>query len=160
MEICFLPKYDVANCVIGFSLIQYQSLEKPWLNRRRDFFFKRFYLFIFRERGKEGEKEGEKHQYVVVSHTPPTGDLAHNPGMCSDCESNQRPFALHSGAQSTEPHQPGLSFSFFLSFCFFKEISKNLAWTGLHQILADNREGKKLMKYVTSVKNYSPGMFL
>ena len=42
-------------------------------------FLKRFCLFIFRE-GK-GEREGEKHQYVVASSTPPTGDLAHNPGM-------------------------------------------------------------------------------
>ena len=33
-------------------------------------------LFIFRENGKEGEKEGEKHQCVVASHMPPTGDLA------------------------------------------------------------------------------------
>ena len=41
-------------------------------------------LFIFREREKEGEKEGEKHQCVVASHVPPTGDLAHNPGMCPD----------------------------------------------------------------------------
>ena len=45
-------------------------------------FLKRFYLFIFRERGKEGEREGEKKQYVVASHVPPTGDLACNPGMC------------------------------------------------------------------------------
>ena len=37
-----------------------------------------FYLFIFRERGREGEREGEKHQCVVVSHAPHTGDLAHN----------------------------------------------------------------------------------
>ena len=29
--------------------------------------FKRFYLFIFRERGREGEREGEKHQCVVAS---------------------------------------------------------------------------------------------
>ena len=28
--------------------------------------FKRFYLFIFRERGKEGEREREKHQWVVA----------------------------------------------------------------------------------------------
>ena len=27
-------------------------------------------LFTFRERGKEGEREGEKHQRVVASHTP------------------------------------------------------------------------------------------
>ena len=34
--------------------------------------FLRFHLFIFREKGREGEK----HQCVVDSHTPPTGDLA------------------------------------------------------------------------------------
>ena len=27
-------------------------------------FFKRFYLFVFRERGREGEREGKKHQCV------------------------------------------------------------------------------------------------
>ena len=37
-------------------------------------------------------------------------DLAHNPGMCPDWESNQRPFGLQAGAQSTEPHQPGPEF--------------------------------------------------
>ena len=30
-------------------------------------------IFIFRERGREGEREGEKHQCVVASHMPPTG---------------------------------------------------------------------------------------
>ena len=55
------------------------------------YFFKRFYLFIFRERGREGERVGEKHQCVVASCVPPTGDLAHSPGMCPDWESNQRP---------------------------------------------------------------------
>ena len=44
------------------------------------YFLKRFYLFNFRERGKEGER-GEKHQCVVASHAPPTGDLACNPGI-------------------------------------------------------------------------------
>ena len=38
------------------------------------FFFK--ILLIFRER----VREGEKHQCVVASPVPPTGDLAHNPG--------------------------------------------------------------------------------
>ena len=42
-------------------------------------FFLRFYLFIFRERGREGEREGEKHQCVVASRAPPTGHLACNP---------------------------------------------------------------------------------
>ena len=42
-------------------------------------FYKRFYLFIFRERRREGERKGEKHQCVVASHMLPTGDLACNP---------------------------------------------------------------------------------
>ena len=57
-------------------------------------FFKRFYLSIFREKGREGEKEGEKRQCVVASCAPPTGDLACNPGMCTDWESNQQCFGL------------------------------------------------------------------
>ena len=65
-------------------------------------------LFIFRQRGREGEREEEKHQCVVASCMTTTGDLAHNPGMCPDWESNQQPFSSQAGAQSTEPHQPGL----------------------------------------------------
>ena len=34
-------------------------------------FFKRFYLFIFRE--GTGGREGEKHQCVIASHVPLTG---------------------------------------------------------------------------------------
>ena len=55
----------------------------------------------------EGETEGEKHQCVVAFHTTPTGDLAHNPGMYPDWESNWQPFSLQASIQSTEPHQPG-----------------------------------------------------
>ena len=67
------------------------------------FFFKRLYLFIFRERGRGGEK----HQCVFASYTPPTRDRACNPGMCPDWESNQWPFSSQALAQSTELHQPG-----------------------------------------------------
>ena len=58
------------------------------------FFKKLFYLFIFRQRGRVGEKGREKHQCVIASHVPRTGDLALNPGMCPDWESNWRPFDL------------------------------------------------------------------
>ena len=34
---------------------------------------------------------------MVASHVPPTGDLAYNPGVCPDWESNQRPFGLQAG---------------------------------------------------------------
>ena len=42
-------------------------------------FFKDFIYFIFRHRGRERGREGEKHQCVVASHEPPTGDLAPKP---------------------------------------------------------------------------------
>ena len=51
-------------------------------------FFLIFYLFIFRE-GKGGTTKGEKYQCVVASQAPPPGDLACNPGMYPDWESNQ-----------------------------------------------------------------------
>ena len=77
-------------------------------------FLKIFYLLIFRERGREGEK----HECVVASPTPPTGDMACNPGMCPDWEWEGWPFGLQAGTQSTEPHQPGLkSGVFIVSHC-------------------------------------------
>ena len=56
-------------------------------------------LFIYFEAGEEGEREGEKHQCVVASCRPPSGDLARNPGMCPDRDLNQRSFGLQTGAQ-------------------------------------------------------------
>ena len=70
-------------------------------------FLKNNILFLFRERGREGEREEEKHHCVVASHVPPTGDLASNPGMCPDWELNWQPFGLQTSAQSIEPHQLG-----------------------------------------------------
>ena len=64
---------------------------------------------IFRDRGKEGEREGEKPQSVVASRMPPTGNLAYNPDMCPDWESNRRLFGSQAGIQSTELHKPGLN---------------------------------------------------
>ena len=72
------------------------------------FFYLLLRINLFLERGREGEREGEKHQCLDASPAPSTRDLVCNPGMCPDWESNQRPFGLQAGAQSTEPHQPGL----------------------------------------------------
>ena len=44
---------------------------------------------------------------MVASHVPPTGDLAHNPGMCPDWELNQQPFCSQARTQPTESYQPG-----------------------------------------------------
>ena len=53
----------------------------PFSSLKINKILKRF-LFIFREREREGGRQGEKHQCMVASHMPPTGDLARNPGMC------------------------------------------------------------------------------
>ena len=66
------------------------------------------FIYFFLERGREKEREGEKHHCVAASRAPPTGDLACNPGMYPDRELNRRPFVSQAGTQSTEPHQPGL----------------------------------------------------
>ena len=64
-------------------------------------FFLRFYLFVFRE-GK-GKRKGEKHQCMVASCVPPTGNLACNPGTHRAWESNPRSFGSQSSTRSTEP---------------------------------------------------------
>ena len=69
-------------------------------------------LFTYRERGREGERDGEKHQCVVASHVPSTGDLAPNPGMCPNWELNQRPFGSQALTQSTELFHPSQGSSF------------------------------------------------
>ena len=61
---------------------------------RSYFYLKRFYLFIFRERGREGERAGEKLQCEVASHMPPTGDLVPNPGICPDRNRTSNPLVL------------------------------------------------------------------
>ena len=88
------------------------------------FLFKDFiYLFLERQEGKEKERERSVDVWeinlLVASCTPPTEDLACNPGMCPDWELNWWPFSLQAGTQSTEPHQPGHPV-WFLWFLFVK----------------------------------------
>ena len=84
----------------GDIFISSSLLQPVW------FFFLRFYV-LFLERGKEGTREGVKHQCVVASSVPPTGNMAYNPGMCPDWESNWQRFSSQAYAQSTVLHQPG-----------------------------------------------------
>ena len=48
-------------------------------------------LFIYFGGEGKGRRKREKHQCLVASCMPPTGDLVWNPGMCSDWEWNWRP---------------------------------------------------------------------
>ena len=76
------------------------------------FIFKDLYLFIFRERRREGEREGGKLQ-LVASCSPPNRDQELTGHQTSD------PSILQAGTQSTEPHQPGLGSSIFnRSMCY------------------------------------------
>ena len=56
-----------------------------------EYVFKKLYLFIFRERGREGGREGEKHHCAretsigCLAHPRGGGPgLAPNPSMCPD----------------------------------------------------------------------------
>ena len=69
------PGLGEAHCFCAFSVFSVFFL----------FFFLEF-IYLFLESGKEREGEGEKHQCVIASCMPPTGDLVHNPNMCPDWE--------------------------------------------------------------------------
>ena len=64
-----------------------EDTESNSLKRINFTVFLKIYSYIyFLER--RVEKERDKHHCVVASLVPPSGDLAHNPGMCPDWESN------------------------------------------------------------------------
>ena len=67
----------------------------------------------------------ERNINVWLPLTPPqTGDLACNPGMYPNWESNLQPFGSQAGAQSTEPHQPRLKV-YFKYFYYLKDSSSD-----------------------------------
>ena len=74
----------------------------------KDLYFFKDFIYLFLDRGEGKEKEGEKHQCAVASHTPPTGDLTWPAiqALCPDWESNWQPFGSQAGTQFTEPHRP------------------------------------------------------
>ena len=80
-----------------------KEIMEEWVNL---FLLKILVIYFYREE-EEKKREGEKHHCVVASHTHATEDLAHNPGLCPDWESNWGPFGSQARTHSTEPHQPG-----------------------------------------------------
>ena len=80
------PKLEIQRHTTHTTNSKRESMVLFWVSSLKIFeflfiFFK-IYLFIFRERGRDGEREGESYQCVVASRAPHTGDLACNPGMC------------------------------------------------------------------------------
>ena len=72
-------------------------------------FYEQFFLdfiYLFLDKGREGEREEEKHQCVVAFQVRPTGDVACNLSTYPDWESNYQ-LDSQASTQSTEPHQPG-----------------------------------------------------
>ena len=103
-------RYPV-KCSLCVKMLRTQGSDLSLLDER-GIFFLRLYLFLFRQRGREGEREGGKHQCMVASHTPLSRGMAPYPGMCRDWKLSLLPFASQAGTQSTEPHQPGLNLEF------------------------------------------------
>ena len=68
------------------------------------FFFFLDFTYLFLEKGEEREKEKERNINVWLPFICPSiGDLALNPGMCPDWESNQRPFSSQSVLNPLSP---------------------------------------------------------
>ena len=87
---------NIKNCMLPLSRTEdsvEQSIQrksqnkKGWKPSLLFLFFLRFYLFIFRERGREGERE-ETSMCGCLSHSL-YWDLARNPGMRPEWESNR-----------------------------------------------------------------------
>ena len=84
----------------------------------RVFFFLSFSFIDPGERGREREREGEKHQCErdidrsPLPHTP-TRDQTYIPGVCPDGASHSRSLGLQDDTQPTVPHQAGPEHGFF-----------------------------------------------
>ena len=67
----------------------------------------KIFIYLFLEKGREGEREGERHQCVVAFRTSRTGDLVRDPGICSRLGIEPATLWFSARTQSTELHQPG-----------------------------------------------------
>ena len=94
-------------------------------------------MYLFLERGKEREETQvcqRNINWLSIAHPqPPTRDLACNPGVCPDWESNWWLFGLKDYAQPTEPQQSGppLSLISFMLFIWLTFLA-SLPWARYH----------------------------
>ena len=61
-----------------------------WFHQQIGGFLKRDFIYLLLDRGEGKEKERERSidVWLSLTHVLPTGDLARNPGLCPDWESN------------------------------------------------------------------------
>ena len=102
-------EFSLSVLVHSFLLDCIQKLSLTYLYQCHFVGFEFFKDFIYFQReGKGGRKRGRETPISCLSHTSPNWGPSCNPGMCPNRELNPGPFGSQAGAQSTEPHQPGL----------------------------------------------------
>ena len=82
------------------------------------------FIYLFLERGGEGEREGEKHQCVVAYCVPSTWGLARNPDMGPTLTGNQTSDPLFTGRHSIHRVTPAKAESVFKKdkLCSFSSL--------------------------------------
>ena len=93
LRLCHLPAI-CDNCLLPVTPAYHHHLcicHLSYLSSIWPCLLKKYFSYLFSESRERREKEGEKHQCVVASCTPPTGNLACHPGMCPDWELNRQP---------------------------------------------------------------------
>ena len=101
-----------------------------------------FYLFTFRAEGREKERERNISVWLPLAHPIPATWPA-TQACALDWESNWRPFGSQAGAQSVEPHQPGLFLYFRVSL--FSELLRSKSIYTLKKISISKKYGYFLL---------------
>ena len=99
----YRKRYLTSNIPRNFTSIWATIIHKNFKNG--------FTYLIFRERGKEGDRERETS--ISYLDALQTGTKSATTGMRPHWESNQQPFTLWDNAQPTEPHQSGQNNTLF-----------------------------------------------
>ena len=94
-----------------------------------------YFTYLFLERGREGERERQKHQCVVVSHTPHTGDLACPPGVCPTGNPTGNPWICRPARNPLSHTSQGHTWAFIWvctrnrRYCMCNETSVCTVWS-------------------------------
>ena len=91
---------------LGGAICPYAFVPKVFSHR--SFFLSFIYLFLDSGEGRQKERERNSNVWLPLT-CPLLGSWPAAQACALDWESNQWPFGLQASAQSTEPHQPGLT---------------------------------------------------